>query len=146
MNGIQKVISKGVVLSALAFLSGNALAATTVSLTAGPIPLPNIPVKACINANCVSTPPLSTVKLTVDASVTLNLSLGSLTSILPTITAAACPNGETGVALDVTTGAAAVTLGGTITGTIENGMTYTQTLAQVTVPPGRHLTISACGS
>ncbi len=48
---------------------GTALAEpTTVSASAGPVTLPDVPVEACVDEDCGSTPALSGVVLTVEAT------------------------------------------------------------------------------
>lgn len=86
----------------------------SVTLTVGPVPVPNVPLSACIDTTCVSTPPLKTVKLTT--TVTVN------GGALPTLTPASCPNGGLGAAIRISSlTPSTVTISGSVSGTSSSG-------------------------
>lgn len=112
----------------------------TVSLTAGPVPLPNVPLTICVGNDCVSTPSLGSVALEV--AVAFDSAIGAL----PTITSVGCPAGQLGVALQVTTLAGSATVAADVTGTVA-GMEYSKPVGPVTIDDdGRTVTISACST
>jgi hypothetical protein len=114
--------------------------ADTVSLTAGPLPLPNVPLSVCVDGTCSSTPSLGNLTLS------LSISASSLTGLLvpPTIVPSLCPNGKVGVVLTVSGGIGTETLSGTLTGSM-GALTYTKTLGPLIVSPLSHsATVSAC--
>ncbi|WP_354637070.1 hypothetical protein [Kitasatospora camelliae] len=91
-------------------------ASRSVSLAVGPVPVPNVSVSACIDAECVSTPVLTSVRLSVTATVTN----GPLPAVV--LSTAACPNGGLGVAIRATSNqAVTVSLRGTVSGTTTSG-------------------------
>ncbi|MFI6849445.1 hypothetical protein OG535_39205 [Kitasatospora sp. NBC_00085] len=88
----------------------------SVSLAIGPVPVPHVSVSACVDATCVSTPALTSVKLVATATVTG----GPLPAVV--LTPATCPNGGQGVAVQVTSlQPVTVTVSGTVSGTTTSG-------------------------
>jgi hypothetical protein len=86
----------------------------TVTLSVGPVSLPGLPVSACIDGTCVSTPVLTSVGVSVTATTD--------TSVAPTLAAVSCPNGGLGVAVVVTTATSvSVTISALVTGTSPDG-------------------------
>ena len=130
-------------------LTGSALADTTVTVTAGPVTVPEVPVEVCVVQGdvpvneCVETPGAQTVTLTVVVQVPTP----NVVVVPPTVTPAQCPAGTQGVALKVNTGSAGATIGGSVTVTlVVNGMPVTQTIpiSQVVAGPNQTLTVFAC--
>ncbi|MCW7944427.1 hypothetical protein AAW14_20990 [Streptomyces hygroscopicus] len=110
------MITAAVALGALPFAApAPAFAAShSVGLTVGPVPIPQVPLSACIDTTCVSTPPLNSVKLTTTATVN--------GLALPVLTAASCPNGGQGAAIRVSSlTPTTVTISGSVTGTSSSG-------------------------
>ncbi|MGH9265273.1 MAG: hypothetical protein ACRD1D_11335 [Acidimicrobiales bacterium] len=138
------VAAIGAFLAVLA-LGGTALAATTVSVTLGPVPVPGVPVEVCVEqtdvgANqCVTGPAGETVTLTV----TVTLADAGLIVVPPTIAPVPCPAGTGGLAAQVTTGTAGATVGGSVTVT-GNGRSVTLPVAQTVLTPNQTLTVYAC--
>ncbi len=128
-------------------LAGTALADTTVTLTVGPVALPNVPVEICVDQTdlpdpldeCVTAPPAQSVSLTVIVHV------DTPTPVLvpPTITPIPCPAGTQGVAARVSTGSAGATIGGFVT-VIVNGTPVTIRIDEVVAGGGQTVTIFAC--
>ncbi|MEU9047586.1 MULTISPECIES: hypothetical protein [unclassified Kitasatospora] len=114
----------------------------SVSVSVGPVSLPQVPVTACVDSSCVTTPPLTSASLTATATVTH----GPLPMVLllPTV----CPNGGTGLALQVTSLVpVTVTVSGSISGTTTSGTPVSVPLGPVTqtLTPGTPgLVVSAC--
>ena len=123
-------------------LSGPAAAApTTVSATVGPVAVPAVPVKVCVqsgSSTCTSTPAATTVSLSASATV----DPGALT--LPTVTPAACPGGQ-GVALVVNSGSAGTLVRAAVTLTV-NGSPLVVPVEVPAIGPNQTVTISACVS
>lgn len=134
----------GCLVGVLAF-AGSAMAATTVTVTLGPIPVPGVPVQVCVNQTdvpvneCVTGPAAQTVTLTVVAQV------GNVTPVLipPTVVPIPCPAGTEGVALKVNTGSAGATVTGSVTLSV-NGMPVTIPINETVVSPNQTVTIFAC--
>lgn len=128
-------------------LAGPALADTTVTLTVGPVPIPEVPVEVCITQTdlpdpineCVTTPPADTLTLTVVVTV----ETPEPVLVPPAVTPIACPAGTEGVAVQVFTGSAAAAIGGSVT-VIINGEAVTVPIAEVIAPAGQTLTVLAC--
>lgn len=126
-------------------LSSSALAATTLTATVGPVPVPGLPVQVCVVQSdagvneCVTGPAAQTVTLTVVVNV------GNVTPVLvpPTITPAQCPAGTEGVALKVNTGTAGATIAGSVT-IIVNGQPTTIPINETVVAPNQTVTVFAC--
>ena len=126
-------------------LTSPALAATTVSATVGPVPVPAVPVQICVVQTdvgvneCVTGPAAQTLTLTVVVTV------GNVTPILipPTITPAQCPAGTQGVALNVNTGTAGAIISGSVT-VVVNGQPVTIPINQTVVGPNQTITVFAC--
>jgi hypothetical protein len=97
-------------------LTGSALADTTVKATAGPVTIQGVPVEVCVVQNeagvrqCVATP--AAVLVWLEVIVHIPTPTANITP--PTITRVQCPAGTQGVALQVNTGGADVTIGGTV--------------------------------
>ncbi|WP_035839098.1 hypothetical protein [Kitasatospora azatica] len=113
----------------------------SVSLAVGPLPVPHVPVTACIDTTCVTTPPLTSVTLAATATVTS----GPLPVVL--LLPASCPNGGSGVEISVSSlQPVTVTVSGSLSGTTTSGPIsiplgpVTQTVGPGT--PG--LLVSAC--
>ena len=128
-------------------LAGTAVADTTVTLTVGPVPIPNVPIEVCLTQTdvpdgvneCVTTPAGESVSLTV--IVTVETPEPVLAP--PTVTPIACPAGTQGVAAQVFTGSAHVTIGGSVT-VVVDGMPVTLPIEQVVALAGQTLTVFAC--
>jgi hypothetical protein len=128
-------------------LAGTALASTNVSLTVGPVPIPNVPVEVCVTQtdvpggvnDCVTTPAGQSV------SVVVNAQADTPTPVVkpPTITPILCPIGTEGVAAQVFTGSASTTISGSVT-VVSNGNPITVPIKQHVVAPGQTLTVYAC--
>ncbi|WP_055495668.1 hypothetical protein [Streptomyces sp. TP-A0356] len=96
-------------------------ASHSVSLTVGPVPVPHVPLSACIDTTCVSTPPLNSVTLSTTATVN--------GPALPILTPAPCPNGGRGAAIRISSlTPTTVTISGSVSGTSSSG--------QVNIPLG----------
>jgi hypothetical protein len=125
-------------------LTGTALADTSLSATVGPITIPSVPVSVCVNApgisQCVATPPATTIKLNVAATL-LTPSIG-LTR--PTITPIPCPSGTSGAAAAVATGSATLAVTGSVTVTLAGLPPLTVPIVPVVGLPGKTLKIYAC--
>ena len=141
---VRLIVATGCLFGALS-LSSSALAATTITATVGPVPLPGVPVQVCVVQpdagvnECVTGPGAQTVTLTVVVTV------GGLTPVIvpPTITPAQCPAGTEGVALKINTGTAAVTISGSVT-LIVNGQPTTIPINQTVAGPNQTITVFAC--
>lgn len=113
--------------------TGSTVFAATAFLTVGPIVLPiAVPVSACINSICVSTPS-ETNSITLTAPVTDTVGVAVLTP-------GTCPLGEVGAVINISTGGSA-TISGTVSGTAD-GMPFSELLGPVTVA-GPSATVSA---
>ncbi len=89
-------------------------ASHSVSLTVGPVPVPQVPLSACIDTTCVSTPSLNSVTLTTTATVD--------GLALPILIPVPCPNGGQGVAISVSSlKPTTVTVSGSVSGTSSSG-------------------------
>ncbi|WP_042386502.1 hypothetical protein [Streptacidiphilus melanogenes] len=114
----------------------------TLSLSVGPVPVPNVPVSVCLDSSCVATPPLTSVSLTVAAGVRH----GPLPVVV--LTAAACPAGGKGVAISVTSLApVTVTVSASVSGITTAGGPLRVPLGPVTqqlTPGSPGLLVSAC--
>lgn len=126
----------------LALATPAAAAPHTATLTVGPVSLPSVlPVKGCVDDDCVTTPALTDVTLTVNATTDTSGDPVVLTSV-------PCPTGA-GAAITVTTTVTAkVTIAAQVTGNGPTGPVNiplgpkTQTITAGT--PG--LTVSSCTS
>src|SRR5258706_3568465 len=130
----------------LAF-AGTAFAAADATLRVGPVPIPSVPVQLCVAQTdihlplrCVSTPSGQSVSLLVNAKVlTPTLSVKP-----PTIKQVACPAGTKGVAAEVTTGSAAVTIGGSVTVGVNNRAPITIPIDQSVAAANKTVDVFAC--
>ena len=129
-------------------LAGPAAADTTIRLTVGPLPIPNVPVEVCVSQSdapedvdeCVSTPAGESISLTVVVTV----DTPAVVVTPPTITPIACPAGTSGVAAQVFTGSAEVTVGGSVTVVGDDGTPVTIPIEDVVGDAGQTLTVYAC--
>ena len=133
-------------------LTGSALADTTVTATAGPVTVPGVPVEVCVVQGdvpvneCVETPGAQTVFL----QVVVNVATPNVVVVPPTITPAQCPAGTEGVALRVTTGSAAATIGGSVAVQVFTSLTggigtiQSIPIDEVAVGPNQTITVLAC--
>ena len=141
---VRLIAATGCLLGALS-LTGPALAATTVSATVGPVPVPGVPVEICVVQSdagvneCVTGPGAQTVTLTVAVTV------GNVAPVIvpPTVTPAQCPAGTEGVALKVNTGTAGATISGVVTVSV-NGQAVTIPINETVVGPNQTVTVFAC--
>ncbi len=126
-------------------LGGDALAATTVSATLGPIPVPAVPVSICVDATdppiseCVSTPPTQTVTL----SVTVAVDDPAPAVVPPAVVPIPCPAGTQGVALQIFSGTVSATISGSVTVTVDATPTVIP-IGTVVTTPDQTVTIYAC--
>jgi hypothetical protein len=128
-------------------LTGTALADTTITLTVGPVPLPDVPVEICVEQTdlpepldeCVTTPPAESVSLTV----IVHVDTPAPVLVPPTITPIPCPAGTQGVAARVFTGSAGASISGFVT-IIVNGTPVTIPVDEVIAAGGQTVTIFAC--
>lgn len=114
-------------------------AAATVSLTIGPLPLPDIPVEVCINSTCIETPALE--------SASLNVTAQAAGLVVPVIIPGPCPSGQIGSVLTVSSLTPGdVTIGATLSGTLPTGQAFSQAIGPVTLPlgPSNSATVSVC--
>ena len=108
---------------------------STISASAGPVPVPSVPVEVCVDDDCQTTPALSAVALRVD--VTADAEAG-----VPTITPGVCASG-TGVALDIQSGSDDAVVSGEVSGTLPDGSPFSQPIDPVTIGQGT-TSVSAC--
>jgi len=102
----------------------------TVTVTVGPVSAPGVPVSACVDSTCASTPAVTELALT--ASVTADAAASSV--LLEPV---ACPTGSDGAAVRVSTSTTVtVRVSATLSGTGPEGPVL------VTVGPKTH-TLSA---
>ena len=128
-------------------LAGPAFAATTVSATVGPVPIPKVPVEVCVSQTgladpveeCLTTPPAQSVSLKVVATV----ETPGATVVLPKIIPVPCPAGTQGVAAQVSTGSAEVKIAGSVK-VVVNGVPVVIPIDQVVAPASQTVTIYAC--
>ena len=124
-------------------LSGTAFADATVSSTVGPVTIPSVPVSVRVTAPGVD----KVVSTPAAQSVTLKVTATALTPTVavtpPKITKIACPSGTQGAAVEVASGSAAVTAGGTVTIGL-NGTSTTLPVVPAVVTPGKTAKIYAC--
>ncbi len=153
---MKRILRRGAVLACLAgvlALTGSALADTTVSGQAGPVPIPKVPVNVCVQQGdvgvneCVTTPPAQDVQLNVVVHVPTPAA--AVNVVPPTVTETQCPAGTEGVALKVNTGSATVaTIGGNATVTVVvNGQPTQQVIPIPTTTvntPNQTVTVFAC--
>ena len=132
--------------AAVLALAGPALADTTVKLTVGPVPVPKVPVKVCIETDgadpldeCVTTPAGDSVSLTIKARVK---SVDPVV-VKPSVTPVACPAGTNGVAAKVVTGSAETAIGGFVKVKV-NGTTTKVPVDQVVAGANQTVTVFAC--
>lgn len=129
-------------------LAGTALADTTVRVTVGPIPIPNVPVEVCVTQTdvptgvnrCVTTPAGQSVSLTV----VVHVETPQPVVVPPAVTPIACPAGTQGVAAQVFTGSGQATVSGSVTVVLNNGTPVTIPIAEVIAAGGQTLTVFAC--
>lgn len=128
----------------LAGSAGSALGATkTASADVGPVPVPNVPVQVCVGSDCVSTPPLGSVRLRAAVALTT----GSLLSLPPIVMPGSCPAGQQGVALRVISlGVGGISIAAEIAGALPAGGPFVHTLGPIETPavPLGVTTVSAC--
>ena len=142
----EAAVAVGSLVGVLA-LAGTAVADTTVGLTVGPVPIPEVPVEVCVTQTdvpgglneCVETPAGESVSLTVN----VNVETPEADLVPPTVTPIACPAGTQGVAAQVFTGSATVTIGGSVTVMVD-GTPVTVPIDQVVAPAGQTLNVFAC--
>lgn len=128
-------------------LAGPAFADPTITLTVGPVVIPDVPVEICITDTdlpepideCVTTPPGESVTLTVVVTV----QTPEPVVVPPAVTPIACPAGTEGVAVRVFTGSVAVAIGGTVT-VIVDGTPVVVPIDEVIAGGGQTLTVFAC--
>ena len=111
----------------------------TVTATVGPVSVPAVPVKVCVDSTCVSGPAASTVTLTASATAGVDV---NPTVVPPSITPGTCSAG-TGAVLVVNTGSVGATIQGLVKLTV-NGTTQTIPIAQTIATPNKTVTVSAC--
>lgn len=141
IKGIRKrlgvVAVAGAALMTFTAASSAEAAPQTVTLAVGPIALPGVPVSACVNSTCQTTPSLT--------SVTLNVSATADTSAAPTLTAVSCPNGGTGAAVKLTTAtSASATVSAQVSGTKTDGTPFQLSQGQTVNVSTPGVIISAC--
>ena len=111
----------------------------SVSLTLGPIP--QVPISACVDTTCVSTPALTSATLTATATITGDsLPLALLTS-------ASCPTSTLGIAVRVSSlKPVTVTVSGSVSGTTTNGPVTIPVgpITETIVPGTPGVLVSAC--
>lgn len=148
---LKRITAVAVTFVGVLALTGSALADTTITAEAGPVTVPGVPVKVCVNQTetgvneCVTTPGAQTVQL----NVVVHVPTPTANITPPTVTPIQCPAGTEGVALQVNTGGADVTVGGTVTVTVlVNGVPTAETIAVPTTtvagPTPRTVTVFAC--
>ena len=127
----------GVLLGMVMFLMGGTAYAepTTVSASAGPVAVPNVPVEVCVDDDCQTTPALNTVSLELEVTA-------DAAGALPTVTPGECDTG-TGVVLLVQSGSDDAVLSGEVSGTLPDGSSFSEAIGPVAVGPGT-TTVSAC--
>jgi len=119
-------------------ISGTALA-STVSLTLGPLPLPDIPIEVCVDSNCIESPALESASLAVSAVAS------GLT--VPVIVPGSCPAAQIGTVLTISSLTPGnVTIGATLSGTLPTGQAFSQAIGPYTVVfgPSNSATVSFC--
>lgn len=134
--------------AAVMALAGTALADTTVKVTVGPIPVPEVPAEVCVTQTdvpggvneCVSAPAGDSVSLTVTAHVATPKPVVAP----PTVTPIACPAGTQGAAAKVFTGSAGATISGSVTVVLNGGAPVTIPISKVVAAGGQTLTVFAC--
>lgn len=145
MQKLKKLPLTAAIFAAVLALAAPASADTTIELTVGPVAIPTVPVEVCVNQNdvpvneCVETPPAQTVSLTVIVEV--NTPDPVVTP--PTVTPIDCPAGTQGVAAQVFTGSAEVTIGASVT-IVVNGQPTTIPIDEVVALGGQTVTVFAC--
>jgi len=125
------------VLGVLSLAAASPASAATVSTSIGPIPVPSVPVSVCVNSSCVTTPAAT--------SITLNATVTAHGPTLPLITPGSCPAGSTGAAFTIDALGAAITVGGSVSGTSTGGSSFSIPIGPYTVgasTPG--VSVSAC--
>jgi hypothetical protein len=110
-----------------------------VSVTIGPVPVPNVPVEVCINNSCTSTPVLTTLELKVTACAETTVGI-------PTVTTSHCPRSAVGGGVTITTGGTNATVTVTVSGKLPDGTPYSQTIGPTTVLPLSTVAVTACAS
>ena len=141
------LVAAGCAVAAVA-LAGPAFADTGVSLTVGPVPIPNVPVRLCVSQtnipigvnNCVATPAGQSVSLTVNATV----ATPNVTLVPPSVTPATCPAGTQGVAAKVFSGSAGVSVTGAATVTTNSVTVLTLPINLKVAGGGQTVTVYAC--
>ncbi|MFF3249083.1 hypothetical protein ACFYWY_36375 [Streptomyces sp. NPDC002870] len=131
------VIALGVLPLALA--TPASAAPHTATLTVGPVGLPAVPVQVCIDSTCTPSTPMLNVTLKAEAT--------TADSVQPVVlTQLACPAGQLGAALTITSDTAAgASIKVTATGTGTDGQQKTIVVGPETVTvdvPG--VAVSAC--
>ncbi len=111
----------------------------TVSATVGPVEVPAVPVKICVDGTCVEGPAATTVTLTASATAAADV---NPIVVPPTINPGTCAAG-TGAVLVVNTGSLGATIQGLVKLTV-NGTTHAIPIAETIATPNRTVTISAC--
>ena len=126
-------------------LTGSALAATTVTATVGPVPLPAVPVQVCVVQGDAGVNECVTGPAAQSLTLTLAVNVAQVTPVIvpPTVVPAQCPAGTEGVALKVNTGSAAATISGSVT-VIVNGQPVTIPINQTAAGPNQTVTVLAC--
>jgi hypothetical protein len=148
MTRLRLLAVAGTALGAVVALAGAALADTTVSVTVGPVPLPDVPVEICVTQTdvsggvdeCVASPAGKSVSLTV--VVHTDTPQPALNP--PTLTPIPCPSGTNGVAAEVFTGSAEATISGFVTLVLNDGTPLTIPIDEVVAVGGQTLTVFAC--
>ncbi len=136
-NSLKGMMSGMLAGAGLMLAAAGPAQADTVSASAGPILLPNVPVSVCINSNCTKTPDLGSVSIGVSVTV------DNIFGVLPVIAPSACPYGQTGLALSVTANTRNTTVSVTVNGTV-GALAFSKPVGPVVVDARRTVTISAC--
>lgn len=108
----------------------------SVSVSVGPIDVPDVPVEVCVDGTCASTPDLSSFSLKVTATV-------DATVDKPTMAVSTC-GAFAGASVTTSTGGTGATVVVTVSGTLPDGTPYEQSTGPVSAPPFSSTTASAC--
>jgi len=136
IKAVQAVVGMASAVFMLSLASSAHAADITVDV--GPVSIPNLPVEACFEEGCITTPALS------EASASVSITTSGL--VIPTITATDCPVGQYGVVLNITSAvSASAVVTAELTGLLVNCSPYALPLDPVEVTLSTDpVTISAC--